>query len=245
LFEGAAPLALAVLELLHPTWPDGSVAQGVAAAGVWWVPLHVLLIAGYGVLALCLSRVVPDRPRTYRLAARISLLAFVACNTIFLAIDGLAVGLLASTDPTSADTLWNSPAVQALANLTGATWALTLLLVAPMLHSVTLASSVTAGQTSRVMAPLTPTLIAGLALTWLTFTASSYLPGAALASRAAAIATGAWATFTEGASTLPFALLVFAAVLHQHAGPEAALGMLCLALALAARRPSRTSRGTR
>jgi hypothetical protein len=212
----AVPIALAALELSHPAWADGSVAQAVSAAGEWWLPLHVLLIAGYGVLALVLWRRLSARVGPGARAARWLALVFGACNSSYLAVDGIVVGVLAQTDPNAADALWNSPAVAVLADTTGASWAAALLLAALTL----LPSAAAAG--------------AGTVVTWLLFAASvAPLPGAGLLSRVAALATGAWAVYQRGTIGIPFALLVFAAVLRQHVGPEAALGLVCIALAFA------------
>jgi hypothetical protein len=193
----AIPLALGGLELVHPASP--------AAAG-WWIPFHIALIVGYGLLVAVLWSV----PNAHATVARAVLAVFLASNVLFLAIDGVG----AQSD---ADALSANPLVEALANVTGAAWSLALLSVAATLQLV--------GRTRIV--------VGGSILAWLTFVASSYLPGAGLASRAAAVATGAWAVYTAGTSAVPFALLVFAAVLRQHVGPEAALGMLSIALSLA------------
>src|SRR5712691_8889639 len=96
----AISVALAALELSHPTWTDGSVVQAVKAAGAWWIPLHSLLIAGYGGLVVVLWREVEGGP------ARLLLGLFGVCNTAYLAVDGIAVGVLAQTDPAAADALW-------------------------------------------------------------------------------------------------------------------------------------------
>lgn len=205
------PFGVGVLELSHPAWGDGSVAQAVVASGDWWIPLHLLLIAGYGLLVRCLWT--PPR------LTRCLLVAFVATNTAFLALDGIGVGLLARSDPAAADALWNGPPVVALADATGAAWAAALLATAATLYP-------------RLRGRL---VLAGLGLTWLSFVASSVVPSAALAARALAIATGAWAVYSSGSASVPFALLVFAAPLRQHVGAEAAFGMLCIGLALALR----------
>src|ERR1700730_11896907 len=84
----AIPTLLAALELVHPTWSQGSVSQAVQASGPWWVPLHVLLTAGYGVVVYLLW--VPA------VFAHVLLGVFLVCNTAFLGVDGLAVGLLAA-----------------------------------------------------------------------------------------------------------------------------------------------------
>jgi hypothetical protein len=73
----------------------------------------------------------------------------------------------------------------------------------------------------------------GLGLTWLTFAASVPPLGAPqVISRGAALAVGAWVVYRTGTAGVPAALLVFAAVLHQHVGPEAALGLVFVSLAL-------------
>ena len=209
------PLALGLLELSHPTWTDGSVAQGVAAAGHWWIPLHVALIVGYATLGWTLWPAARS--------ARLLLAVFLVCNTAFLAIDGLAVGLVAESNPPAADALWNSEPVEVLANLTGATWAGALLWTAAQSRGI------------HDRGSATTRLRVACGLCWLAFVASAWLPVAGVASRALALATGAGVVYASGARGLPRALLVFAAVLPQHAGGEASLGMLCLALAAASR----------
>jgi hypothetical protein len=201
---------LAALELAHPAWTDSDVARAVAAAGGWWLPLHLLLITGYAALVRVLW--VPP------VFARAVLVAFLICNTSFLGVDGISVGLLAPDDPQAADALWNSPLVTALANLTGATWAAGVLSVAAAHGRI--------GQNKLALI--------GLGLTWLTFVASAPpLAGPLLISRLAAVATGGWVVYQTGTRGLPFALLGFAAVLHQHVGAEAALGFVLVGIALA------------
>jgi hypothetical protein len=208
------PLAMGVLELTHPTWSDTSVSQGVAAAGSWWIPLHVLLIVGDGLLVRMLW--------TPTVVNQVVLGGFAAASTAFLAVDGLAVGLLSQSDPAAADALWNNPVVQALGNVTGAAWAAALLATAAALFP---------SDRRRVG-------LFGSALTWATFVASGLVPFAAAASRALALATGMLSVQASGVAGVPFALLVFAAILRQHVGPEAALGMLCIAIAQSVRRRS-------
>jgi hypothetical protein len=202
------PIALAALELSHPTWSNGDVAQAVAATGAWWLPLHVLLIAGYGALVWLLWL-----PGGF---ARAMLIAFLVCNTAFLAIDGLAVGLLAQGNPDEADRLWTSPLVTLLANLTGATWAASLLSIA------------------HFYGPKGRAALTALVLTFIAFVASAPpLSVPPLISRLLAAATGAWIIYASGPKNLPLAALAFAAVLHQHVGAEAALGLVLVSLALA------------
>jgi hypothetical protein len=210
-FRVAVPLALGVLELSHPTWGNASVSEGVAEAGGWWIPLHVLLVLGYGLLVWMLW--------TPTMTARLTFGVFAASNTAFLAVDGLAVGVLSQAEPAVADLVWNSLAVQALGNITGAAWAAALLATAAALYP----------------ADQRRTGLIGSALTWATFVASSVVPFAAAVSRALALAMGVLSVQVSGMAGMPFALLVFGAILRQHVGPEAALGMLCIAIAQALR----------
>ena len=74
----------------------------------------------------------------------------------------------------------------------------------------------------------------GLVLTWVAFVASAPpLSAPPVISRLLAAATGAWIVYSRGTAGVPVALLVFAAVLHQHVGLEAALGLLLVSVALA------------
>jgi hypothetical protein len=108
-----------------------------------------------------------------------------------------------------------SPGTSALANAAGAAWAAALLLMAASAPGVS----------RRVTA--------GLMMTWLAFVASAPPVGLPpLVSRLAAATTAAWIVYATGRSALPGALLTFGAVSRQHVGPEAALGMVCCALAI-------------
>jgi hypothetical protein len=190
-------VGVAALEVAHP-----GVDQ---AAGDWWLAVHTLLIVGYlGVVAL-LWRLTSSTP------ARAALVAFCIANTVYLAVDGLGVGLLARSDAAAAEGLWTSLSVEVLANVTGALWAAALLLLAD-----------SRGRVGRL----------GSVLTWLTFVAGTLLAGAALLSRIVAVGTGGYIVYRQGIKAASVALLVFAAVLRQHVGPEAALGLLCIAVAL-------------
>jgi hypothetical protein len=108
---------VAALELSHPSWSDGSVTQAIATAGAWWIPLHVLLALGYAAIVA----VIWPRSAGY---TRWLLIGCAVLNTAYLLIDGIVVARL---DAASADELWNSPWMAALANALGATWAAVLL----------------------------------------------------------------------------------------------------------------------
>jgi hypothetical protein len=157
--------------------------------------------------------------------SHVALGAFLIANTAFLTVDGPGMGLIASTQPDTANALWNSLPVGALANLTGATWAAALLALA------------------AARAPASRLLNLALAVTWLLFVASAVLPIVGLASFGAALAIAAWQVVQLGSASLPFALCVIAAMLHQHVGPEAAAGMLCVALAAAEALTGRSTPG--
>ena len=202
------PITLGALELSHPSWSEGTVSEAVAAAGAWWIPLHLLLIVGYAALVRSLWL-----PATF---TRALLATFLLCNTAFLLVDGVAVGLLATSDPAAADALWNSPMVTILANLTGATWAASLLAIAATRHGATNSTPVKVG----------------VVVTWILFVTSVFAVPQ-LFSRLAAATTGALIVYSKGAAGISAALLVFAAVLHQHVGPEAALGLVLVGLAVA------------
>jgi hypothetical protein len=205
----AIPIGLAALALSHPTWSGGDVAMAVATAGGWWLPLHVLLIAGYAALVRLLW--------VANGFARVMLIAFLACNTAYVAVDGVAVGPLAGSDPLAADLLWNSPLIILLADLTGATWSAALLCVAA----------------AHIRGTRSKPLVASIVLTWVAFVASAPpLSAPPVISRVLAAATGAWLVYSGGPARVPAALLVFAAVLHQHVGAEAALGLVLVSVAL-------------
>jgi len=117
------PLALAVAELAHPTTTDESVSESIRAAGMWWLPLHLVLLIGYALLVAMLWRL------TKSPLAHGALAGFAACNCLYLAVDGIAVGVLAQANPAVADALWSAAWVNILADATGATWAASLLLL--------------------------------------------------------------------------------------------------------------------
>jgi hypothetical protein len=176
-----------------------------------WVSLHVALLGGYAVLCALLWLSTPS----VRLA-RAALIAFGLANTLFLAIDGVVVGLRATIDPAATDALWSSTAVLLLADVTGALWCIALFALA-LAHV----------HRDRVVLGL-------LVLAWVAFVASATALGITpLVSRALALGAAAWVVYRSGASALPAALLLVAGVLRQHVGPEAALGMASIAIAAA------------
>ncbi len=200
-------VALAVLELVHPAFSDGAVADAVTPL---WLPLHLALMVGYALLAVLLWLTATTR------LSRLAVVVFAVLNSVFLAIDGLVIGLRAPVDPGSADALWASPAATILADASGAMWCASLLALVA----------------DRDRAPLSRAAMVLLALTWVTFVGAAFgVP--VFVSRGLAVAVGAWQVYRSGTSALASALLAFGAVLRQHVGPEAALGLLCVAAALA------------
>jgi hypothetical protein len=218
-----APAAAAVLELLHPTWPDDAIFQAVAPVVGWWVTVHVLLLGLFPALLWTLSLELPSRHARVESLARVLLLLAALGNAAFLAIDGVGTAVLIfsirSADAAAALTsMWNSPLLIALADLAGGAFALALLATAAAIY-----------REARSGLALLALMVTGLA-----FLASA-LPNASpalLISRIAAVVAGAAMVYRSGANALPFALLVFAAVLPQHVGPPAALGMLMVGAAL-------------
>jgi hypothetical protein len=168
------------------------------AAGAWWIPLHVLLVVGYVALAWALwpaNRI-----------ARVLMALFVVANTAFLTLDGVLVGYLTTVDPGQADTLWGSPGVRVLADVTGATWCAALLAI------------------SGAYATVSKPLMVGLAITWLAFVATGV-------SWIVAVGVAGVLTYLTGTAGLAAALLIIASVQRQHVGPEALVGMLLVAVA--------------
>lgn len=146
--------------------------------------------------------------------ARLLLAGFGVVNTAFLGLDGVVVGLSGAR----ADEIWNSPLAIGLANLTGATWCAALLALAAARTRL-----------SRMTSWL-------LLAVWVMFVLGAVVPYAALAT-GIALAGAAFRGYSVGAG-MPFVLLLLAAILRQHVGLEAALGMLCLALAAALDEPA-------
>jgi hypothetical protein len=219
------PLALGSLQLSHPTWTDGAVSQAVADAGAWWIPLHVLLMLGYVLLALTLTLWPVDVVGTVGLAA------FVVSNTAFLAVDGVVVGTLAATNPPAADAVWNSPLTIGLGDVTGAPWCAALLSVGVRASSGVRASlrgsskEATHNPPSREM-PWLAILI------WLAFVASLVTPAAILVGSLALVVAVYRTYLGRGPRAgVTFGLFALAALARQHVGVEAALGMLWIALA--------------
>jgi hypothetical protein len=196
------PLALGVLQLIHPTWTGGS-----------WIPLHALLLVGYIALALTLW------PKNF--LTRVLLAAFVVCNTAFLLVDGIVVGSVAPSTPSAADSVWNSPIAIGLGDLTGALWCAALLAV-----GVTRVS----GQQLRHAPPRW--LIVLAFLIWAGFVASLVTPAAIVVGSLALVFAVYRIYTRRGAHAgVIFGLLALAALSRQHVGLEAALGMLWIALA--------------
>jgi hypothetical protein len=215
---------LGILELTHPTWNDGSVSQAVADSGGWWTPLHLMLIVGYLGLALTLW---PDTA-----VVRTLFVAFLVCNTVFLALDGVVVGSLAASNPAAADALWSSPFVTGLADVSGALWCAALL---------ALAATRTTETASTLQMRST---IALLAVVWMAFVASLLAP-AAIVFGSIALVIAVYRTFIGlgPGDGVYLGLLALAALSRQHVGPEAALGMLWLALAAMSDRRRRSATG--
>jgi hypothetical protein len=220
----------------HPVWASGtSVYQGIAEAGDRWLVVHLLLTVGFPTLAFALYRLIPnDESREGRVAAWL-LGLFGAAAAAFLALDGVVTGMMvrsaagqeAAQQVQAAESvraLWASPLALGLANLTGLTFALALSATALALYPRTRGRLVLACLGIVVAALVGAALASMLGFLW----------PPALA-RVAGIATGAVAVYRQGATAIPFALLVLAGVLPQHVGLEAQVGLLCVFFAIAGR----------
>jgi hypothetical protein len=131
-----APLGLIPLELTHPG-VGPSPFQSVAPVADWWITLHVMLLALFGLFALAVYLLIAgDRGLVARWAALL-IGVFAVANSAFVAVDGIGVGLLARygrslpvdqqlTVDAAVQALWVSPAVNALAALADTAWVLSL-----------------------------------------------------------------------------------------------------------------------
>jgi hypothetical protein len=214
----AAPSA-AVLELLHPTWPDDAIFESIAPVLGWWLALHVLLLGLLPGVLWTLWLELPRRRGGAKSLARVLLIIAAIANAAFIAIDGIGTGLLILYARAAALTvLWNSPLLTGLADLAGGAFALALLATAAALY-----------REARTGLAVVALIVTGLA-----FLASALpnLSAVLLISRIAALVAGAVVVYRGGGSRVPCALLMFAAVLPQHVGPPAALGILLIGVAL-------------
>lgn len=238
------PLATAGLEITHPTWSDDAVFQAVAPVATWWITLHLLLIALFALLAWTLSVELQYARSPAGDIARVLLGVFVVCNSAFLAVDGVSTGLLVqaglSMQPAQqaivqqvVAAMWESPLMAGLANAAGGAWALSLLACAAALYAQ-----------ARAPLPLLCLVATILALAAEVIAPAPFSGAASLVARVAALAAGALLVYRSGARVIPFALLAFAAVLPQHVGEQAELGLLCVFGALAGRTFRRDSRET-
>lgn len=229
----ALPVAsVALLELVHPSWPDDAVYETVAPIVGWWITLHLLLVALFPVVMWTLwLELQPARNALRRSAAALLAVAAVS-STAYLALDGLGTGLMVEAaqalDPAGRHAvaaalvgMWTSPLVTGLVDTAGGSLALALLCTATALFPAAWNRSILSGL-----------VITGAALILSAFAGGSL---ALLVSRAAGLFTGGMLVYRTGASAVPFALLVFAATLPQHVGPPAALGMLLIQAALCGR----------
>jgi hypothetical protein len=154
--------------------------------------------------------------------------AFVVCNTAFLLIDGLVVGSLAGSQPSTADSVWNSPLTVGLGDLTGALWCAALLAIGATRAYAFQSLAGSAGSPEQ----MPRSLIILAVLIWGGFVASLVTP-AAIVVGSLALVFAVYRTYTrKGAHAgLTFGLLALAALARQHVGVEAALGMVWIALA--------------
>ena len=211
-------ILIAALAIAHPSSSADAVPASIAARLPAWLGIHAALLVAFPALAWRLGR------HTTRWA-QAALTAFAVTNTAYITLDGLVVGVLATTDPAYASAVWDSRALDLLANTVGALWAAALLLLAW--------TRIPGGQSTTVSG-------IAVALTWLSFTATA-IPGGLppLASRLIAAAAAALIIYRGGIPGLSAGLLTLAAVFRIHVGPEAALGLLLTACAELSRTQNR------
>jgi hypothetical protein len=131
-----APLGLIPLELTHPG-VGPSPFQSVAPVAEWWITLHVLLLALFGLFSLAVYLLVAGERGVVARCVALLVGVFSVANSAFVAIDGISVGLLAHygralpvdqqlTVDAAVQALWVSPAVNALASIADTAWVLSL-----------------------------------------------------------------------------------------------------------------------
>jgi hypothetical protein len=224
--------ALAVLELLHPSW-DETVYKGVAPVVDWWITLHLLMLVLFALVALALFLSVGDQRGPAAATARVALGLFVVGNSAFIGNDGIASGLFikgAQGLPVAEQAgveqalqnLWNSPMNEFFARWQWLAWVIGIGAAALALYPQ-----------ARGRMPLA-VLGVGLVLViggGLGLDLDLGVPVWSLGV-VAAIAAAAVLARQLGASTIPFGLVLLAAVLPQHGSAPGALGVACLGVAL-------------
>jgi hypothetical protein len=91
----SAPLALVLLETLHPVIIDAHTADQVLEHQLgWWMTFQLLQIALSGLLALLVWRLLAGRPGPAATLSRIGLSLFLLCSLASKGVMGIGTGLL-------------------------------------------------------------------------------------------------------------------------------------------------------
>jgi hypothetical protein len=91
----STPLALGLLETLHPVIRDARTAYQVLNHQVgWWIALQLLQIALAGLLALLVLRLLAERHGPAATLSRIGLTIFLLCSLAYEGVMGIGTGLL-------------------------------------------------------------------------------------------------------------------------------------------------------
>lgn len=226
-----APLALIPLELAHPR-VGSSAYRAVVPVASWWIALHLLLAAGFALLALAIYLLPQSGGDRASPGLALILGTFVVVNSAFVGVDGLAVGVLAQRggSPAEVDALWASPLAGALNAGARLAWVLALVATAARLAPL--------GRSRELLAGAVTASVAGIGYVWLASNAGllSYSPAVPVVLLLISIAAGLLAVGLSlpGAGpdrALAQALLMPAAFLPQHGSPAGAAGVAALLLA--------------
>jgi hypothetical protein len=91
----STPLALGLLETLHPVIHDARTAYQVLDQQVgWWIALQLLQIVLSGLLALLVLRLLAGRRGPAATLSRIGLAIFLLCSLAYEGVIGIGTGLL-------------------------------------------------------------------------------------------------------------------------------------------------------
>lgn len=212
------------LEIAHPKG-TAAIFDVVAPVSGWWVALHVLLLVVFALFALAVVELGAHAGGPLATFSRLMMGVFVVANSAFVGIDGIATGVLvraAGTLPPEQrlavaaliETLWRSPVVLALADVSSVAWlagiVATALLVCPLGKNA-IAWLLVAGAALLRLAPIALPAVNGDALIWISVAVS-------------VAACVAYSTTRPLAGSLTLLFLFWAALLPQHGSLRGAVG---------------------
>jgi hypothetical protein len=89
-----SPLALAILEVGHPTGVGADIYRGIARQADWWLVLHLVQLPLFALVALSITRLINATPHRAATLSRVGMCIFVVFGSAQDAISGIATGLL-------------------------------------------------------------------------------------------------------------------------------------------------------